>query len=89
MRVLIFLKNIRELQWKDEDSESGTIRRSSRSRPAGSTREVEVSESFGKQSDAEQWLVFRRPVSVSVKVKHDPQGYCRRGGRIQTNPRGR
>ena len=72
MRTLIFLKNIHEVHWEIAGDGSGTLRRSSKSRPSGTSRQVEVGEDQGDHIDAEEWLIFRRPITVPREFAGDP-----------------
>jgi len=62
-RVLLFLRNITEIEWKIEDQEEGLYLKESKQQGRFAQR-VTVIGQHGNEDEEEEWLVFRRQIEV-------------------------
>ena len=64
-RILLFLRNINEIKWTDEDKLEGIYKRQAKKN--GTSRRVIVQGVDKEKNEKEEWLVFNRPISLSDK----------------------
>jgi hypothetical protein len=62
-RVLLFLRNITEIEWKIEDNEEGLYLKESKQQ-GQFVHKVTVIGQHGDKDEEEEWLVFRQPIDV-------------------------
>ena len=85
-RTLLFLRKIKEIEYKLPDGMSGVYLRDETAR--GSAREVTVIGQNNGEDESESWLLFERPVNVPEPVEECPrQISVEIGFRLQRNER--
>jgi len=62
-RILLFLKNITEIEWKIEDQEEGLYLKESQQQDRFAQK-VTVIGQHGNEDEEEEWLVFRRQIEL-------------------------
>jgi len=62
-RVLLFLRNITEIEWKIEDQDEGLYLKESKQQ-GQFAQKVTVIGQHGNEDEEEEWLVFRRQIEV-------------------------
>jgi len=70
-RVLLFLRNITEIEWKIEDQGEGLYLKESKQQ-GRFAQKVTVIGQHGNEDEEEEWLVFRRQIEV---VKSSVEGF--------------
>ncbi len=63
-RVLLFLRNITEIEWKIEDQDEGLYLKESKQQ-GRFTQKVTVIGQQGNEDEEEEWLVFRRQIKAA------------------------
>jgi hypothetical protein len=80
-RVLLFLRNITEIEWKIEDQEEGLYLKESKQQGRFAQR-VTVIGQHGNEDEEEEWLVFRRQIEI---VNSSAEGFVEVAFRLIEN----